>query len=227
MFNNSDPTTNGELDFYQKIKPTMRVIFDVGCRNDSLFLDFPGEVHYFDPVQEFIDKLQVKPCNNFVAVFNSVGLSNKTGEISYYPGWQSFHPRMVSCEGRPIYRYDGKSTLQVDKLTLRVQTGSEYMDKMCVRQVDFLKIDTEGSEYDVLEGFGDNLDRVCIVQFEYGQCYLDSGAKLNKVIHLLQKHGFTQFGYLCEDGSLFPIDIAGDLSDHYQFCNIVASKQPL
>ncbi len=36
------------------------MIFDVGCRSDSDYIDFTGEVHYFDPVNEFIENLKIK-----------------------------------------------------------------------------------------------------------------------------------------------------------------------
>ena len=48
-----DPKTNGEELFYLSIKDKINVIFDVGCRSDSEFICFHGEVHYFDPVSEF------------------------------------------------------------------------------------------------------------------------------------------------------------------------------
>ena len=38
MFNNCNSTNNGELLFYQKIKPSIDTIFDIGARDDSLFL---------------------------------------------------------------------------------------------------------------------------------------------------------------------------------------------
>ena len=57
MFNNDNPETNGEKKFYNYIKNDIKLIFDVGCRTDTEFLNFNGEVHYFDPVKEFIDNL--------------------------------------------------------------------------------------------------------------------------------------------------------------------------
>ena len=62
-FNNSDSKTNGEFLFYTIIKPHINCIFDVGCR-DSDFIDFEGEVHYFDPVHDFIEKLSKQPNRN-------------------------------------------------------------------------------------------------------------------------------------------------------------------
>lgn len=60
MFNNDDPETNGEKWFYETIKDEISVIFDVGCRTDTLFYDFKGEVHFFDPVVDFITQLKKK-----------------------------------------------------------------------------------------------------------------------------------------------------------------------
>lgn len=57
MFNNCDSQTNGETAFFNNIRNSIHTIFDIGSRNDSLFTDFAGEVHYFDPVSSFIDDL--------------------------------------------------------------------------------------------------------------------------------------------------------------------------
>lgn len=49
IFDNCDSKTNGEESFFNVISDKINVIFDVGCRNDSIFLNFRGIVHYFDP----------------------------------------------------------------------------------------------------------------------------------------------------------------------------------
>ena len=39
-----------EYRFYKQfIEPNANVIFDVGCRFDSVFSSFKGDVHYFEP----------------------------------------------------------------------------------------------------------------------------------------------------------------------------------
>ena len=64
MFNNCNSKTNGEYLFYKNIKDNLHNIFDVGCRNDTEFKTFTEEVHYFDPVNEFIENLKKQPNNN-------------------------------------------------------------------------------------------------------------------------------------------------------------------
>jgi hypothetical protein len=51
MFNNCNSKTNGEEKNFMDIKDNINVIFDIGCRSDSEFIYFNGEVHYFDPVR--------------------------------------------------------------------------------------------------------------------------------------------------------------------------------
>jgi hypothetical protein len=59
--NNCDSVTNrGEQLFYNNIKDKINVIFDVGNCYDSKYTIFPGEIHYFEPVNEYIEKLKLK-----------------------------------------------------------------------------------------------------------------------------------------------------------------------
>jgi len=82
MFNNCDSRTNGEYVFFMNIRDKIDCIFDVGCRTDSEFVNFTGEVHYFDPVSEFIEELKknknVKNVNK-AAYFNNFGLGAANG----------------------------------------------------------------------------------------------------------------------------------------------------
>ena len=55
MFNNCNSKTNGEQKFLISIKDKINIIFDIGCREDSEFMYFNGEVHYFDPINIFIE----------------------------------------------------------------------------------------------------------------------------------------------------------------------------
>lgn len=96
MFNNCVPETNGETNFFEHIKKNVSIIFDVGCQA-STFLDFKGEVHYFDPVPEFIETLINTPNKNTKSKFNKFGLGNATKILDFYTNYQSFYDRTLSC----------------------------------------------------------------------------------------------------------------------------------
>jgi FkbM family methyltransferase len=190
-----------------KIKDTIRTVFDIGCRSDSEFTMFEGETHYFDPVSEFIENLSKQPTKNSVSYYNNFGLGNETKELYYYPRYQSFYDRVNSC------RVSDDS----NKITLQIKQAKDYIIEKNIKSIDFIKIDTEGYELNVLQGFEDTLQCVKIIQFEYGGTFLDNNTKLMDVIHYLVDKGFYKFSYLVKDG-VVPIT---NFNDHYQYCNIV------
>lgn len=211
LFNNHHPETNGEKIFYEKHKDQFKVIWDVGCRSDSLFTSFTGQVHYFEPCSSHLDLLVSQ--NNILnaqSFFNPFGLSDENQFLSYYPTYQSFFDRVSSC---------GRSDDE-NKITLEVRRADEYIRKNNIQEIDFLKIDTEGYEFKVLKGFGETLSIVKMIQFEYGGTFLDNKTRLRDVIHYLENFGFTGFSYLCPQGTI----LLPDKEDHYQYCNIVCWK---
>lgn len=207
MFNNSDSKTNGEFNFFMKIKDNINIIFDVGCRSDSEFINFNGEVHYFDPVNDFIENLKKIKNENKKSYFNNFGLGEDNKELYYYPNYQSFYDRINSC-----YISDNDN-----KILLNIKKGKDYIIANNIKNIDFLKIDTEGYDLNVLQGFDDYLDYVKIIQFEYGGTFLDNNTKLIDVINYLQQKGFYKFSYLTNYGT----ELINDFTDHYQYCNIV------
>jgi hypothetical protein len=98
-----------------------------------------------------------------------------------------------------------------------LKKGKDYIINNNIKNIDFLKIDTEGYELKVLEGFEDYLSNIKIIQFEYGGTFLDNNTKLFDIIYYLEKYGFHKFSYLTNYGLV----ALTDFNDHYQYCNIV------
>ena len=211
MFNNCDSKTNGENLFYNRIKDSINIIFDVGCRNDSDYLDFKREVHYFDPDGDFIEQLSKMNSSNSPASFNKFGLGQEASESYYFPAYQSFYDRVKSCQ----------ISDDSNKVIKSIRTGKSYVTEKNIETIDFLKIDTEGYELNVLLGFDDFLSNIGIIQFEYGGTFLDNNTTLNDVIEYLKKYGFHKFSYLTNTGT----HLITDFQDHYQYCNIVCVNQ--
>jgi hypothetical protein len=104
-----------------------------------------------------------------------------------------------------------------NKVPLNIIKGADYVAEKNIECIDFMKIDTEGYELNVLKGFEDFLEKVQIIQFEYGGTFLDNKTKLYDVIEYLELKGFSNFSYLTSEGTV-PIT---NYDDHYQYCNIV------
>jgi FkbM family methyltransferase len=207
MFNNCNSETNGEHKFFMDIKDNIKVIFDVGCKSYSEYIDFNEEVHYFDPVNECVEQLKQQTNLNKKSYFNNFGLGDENNQKYYYPKYESFYDRENSC---------GISD-DSNKFLLNIKKGKDYVIDNNIKNIDFIKIDTEGYELKVLQGFEDFLENVKIIQFEYGGTFLDNNTKLIDVINYLEQKGFYKFSYLTNYG----IETITDFTDHYQYCNIV------
>lgn len=209
----TDARVNGELSFFNFIKDKVNVVFDVGSHYESIYVDCGKEVHYFEPNKAHYDRLS-QLVDTKTSRINNFGLSDKTEESYYYPTYESFYNRVVSC-----YNDDSRN-----RVLLKLKTAKEYMDENGVdKNIDFLKIDTEGYELKVLKGFGDYLNRVKIVQFEYGGTFLDNGVKLVDVINYLKMYNFSNFSYIMADG----VEQITDFQDHYNYCNVVCINSSL
>jgi FkbM family methyltransferase len=81
----------------------------------------------------------------------------------------------------------------------RVVTGADYAAENGITHIDFLKIDVEGMEDKVLNGFGRLLDQraIDLVQFEYGRVSIVNRFLLKDFYEL-----FGRYGYRI--GKLFP-----------------------
>lgn len=212
MFDDCNTETNGETRFYNHICKSIQSIFDVGCKTDSLYENFEGEVHYFDPVEKSVDEIEKRPNKNSFCKFNRHGLGNMNGELFYYPRHESFCNRITTCN------YDDDA----NKVCLQIRKAKDYIVENGILSIDFLKIDTEGYEFEVIKGFEDKISIVKIIQFEYGGTFIDSGVKLIEIVNYLRQYGFDDFVYLTNathDGKSEPIT---DFADHYRYCNIVA-----
>ena len=189
------------------------IVFDVGCRVDSQFMDMPCEVHYFDPVHSFVDNLQSQKTANTKSYFNKFGLGEEEKQLFYYPKYQSFFDRAISC---------GVSD-DANKITLNIKKAYDYINDNNIKNIDFLKIDTEGYELNVIKGFEEKINIVDKIQFEYGGTYKDNKTRLIDVLSYLESYRFTNFYYLRKDG----LETINNYEDHYQYSNIVCFRKEI
>jgi len=208
---------DGEANFFNYIKHRCKVIFDVGCFAgtyedgrvaDNSFIKLKDvSIHYFDPVPEFVDELQALVTNTD-SYFNKFGLTDVPGTFPYYTEVMSFLDRHKTLPHR---------VTEPDKY-LKLQRADEYVVKHNINSIDFLKIDVEGYENNVIKGFGDHIKNVNIIQFEYGGCWIDNEVQLSDVVAYLEEYGFTGFSYIYREGI---IPMQSPIVDDFEFSNIV------
>jgi FkbM family methyltransferase len=187
---NYDPYTNGENDVLIKLtRYHFRTILDVGANvgnwakmASSAHPD--STIHCFEIAPEISEKLieALKDKGNFVV--NRFGLSNRVGseDIKYYPDSSEHTSNIMDFPLEADYKI----------VKGEVATGDEYLKRSGLDEVDFLKIDVEGMEYLVLEGFWECFisKKIKVVQFEYGQRNILTKHLLIDFYRFFLKHGY-------------------------------------
>jgi len=199
---NANLYTNGEklfldnlFDYYSK-NDSERVIFDIGANTgvySSLLLgaaDINTKIHLFEPTKECFLELRKKFLNNKNVILNEFALSDKKDKCKIYydkekSGLASLHQRNLSHYDIEFYLYE----------VIDMKRADDYIKSAHIEHVNFIKIDVEGHELNVLKGFGDflNDDFIDIIQFEYGGANLDSHTSLMEIYDFLRKRKYKLF----------------------------------
>jgi FkbM family methyltransferase len=195
-----DSRLNGEENVLRRLAPAkLANFFDVGANRGSWSLlssrYFPGSaLHCFEiapatyaRLSQSLRDLKPKP------VLNNFGLLNRSGTVTLNfcdedDGLSTILPG--SIDGRPR-----------TPITVKVETGDAYARMHSVRQIDFLKLDVEGAENLVLEGFSEMLKQggIRIIQFEYGGGNVYTHFLLKDFYDLLEPLGYV-IGKIFPDG---------------------------
>lgn len=132
-------------------------------------------------------------------IVNNIGLSNATGTISYNDyGVNSGANTIIGAANF----WDGNVALE--KKESRVTTGDIYCADHNINFIDFLKIDVEGADHLVLQGFDRMLKSksIRVIQFEYGYTHADAKFLMRDFFSLLNSKGYI-VGKLWADGVEF------------------------
>lgn len=210
---NFDMRKNGELRTLRILKDfEVRCVFDVGANTGEWSLiaaeAFPGcDIHSFEIVPTTFARLRDNVASIPHIQPNNFGLSKADGFVDVYlpekdTASATLYPVTGALEQEGWYK---------SKTTCEVRTASRYLKENQVDVIDLVKIDVEGADFDVLLGFGDDIDKVRVIQFEYGVFNIASHALLFDFWHYCRKHGFVlgkiyprrvvffEYGFLKED----------------------------
>lgn len=227
---NFDMATNGEAWLLQQMsKVGAKCVFDVGanvgdwtrlCRQRIP----AAAVHAFEIAPPIFAQLQKNVGGLTGVMVNAFGISNETKEIEiYYSEGTDFLTSAYPGAVGKVFTLPNMPVPQVRQIKGRVVCGDDYATEHGVKTIDFLKIDVEGMEGEVLRGFQTMLaeHRVRLIQFEYNATNIVSGFMLRDAHELLEGHGYKL-------GKLYPNHV--EFRDyHYRqedFCgpNIVAVR---
>lgn len=216
FFKSANYTSHIEVEraeqiFYINYLREDMTVFDVGANIGEISLLFSrfvgtkGRVYAFEASKSVFEKLtkicQLAGCTQIV--LNDKAVADQEGMLQLYV-YDEKHSGWNSLADRPLFKYgiDVKPTHieEVEAVTI-----DGYCQRNNISQIDLLKIDVEGAEYQCLLGARRMLEsksiRCCV--FEFGATTFDMGNEPNKIEAYLRQVGY-QIRNVVKGDPVFP-----------------------
>ena len=155
---------------------TPRLLLDIGGNRGAYAKEFlrrfpDGIVHIFEPSPHNIIILKDAFAANPRVSVAGFALSDAPGRFALYsdaPG-----SGLASLSQRRLSHFGIEMNEEAEVDVIRFD---EYWRECAhsLPEIDYVKIDVEGHELSVLKGFGELLESVKLIQFEFGGCNIDT-----------------------------------------------------
>jgi FkbM family methyltransferase len=209
-----------------RIKQSDPVFFDVGANVGALTTEllevFPGaSIYSFEPHPQTFLQLQRAMVGRGQVCCNNVALGRQPGHITLYDRSDysgSAHASVFAEVISDIHRQD------VTAVDVRVDTLDSVVKAQGIGYIDYLKIDTEGSELEVLFGGSQLLSegRIGYIHFEFNEMNVVSKVFLRDFRKLLAGYEFFR---LLPQG-LLPLGTTVVTTEIFGYQNILAVPPP-
>lgn len=186
----------------KKEKLKIEIFFDIGAHKgkytDLLFEEYNIKKAYlFEPQVKMYNFIKEKyKDNNFVNVYNQ-GLSNKTENVLFYINKHNLTSSIKRLNPKNKYlnlksklfstNLDGMIENNLNIKTIKLE---EFFLENNILNIDLIKIDTEGHEYEVLAGLEGKIKfiKAFLIEFHDDETYLNYSS--NKIENILLKNNF-------------------------------------
>lgn len=190
----------------------INVFFDIGAHHGETVRDFLknfsiDKIYSFEPSNNNFDKLKCKikdikkkyPLVN-IEIFNcGLGQKNETLSLNEISDGESNTFNDLNLESKYFKRKKVITTLFGIKKFFRSKTSTnvitlkKFIQENQIEKIDFIKIDTEGFEYNVLLGLDDYIENVSFILFEHHyDNMIIKNYKFSDIHKLLVNNGFER-----------------------------------
>lgn len=191
---NDDPELNGEyylLNFF--LRNNMRrnmILLDVGANvgdwtSTALSVNSSLSVFLFEPSVKIFKKLADRFEGDTRVTCINVGLADTCGKNNF----NIFHENAGS---NSLFKYPADNVDPIRFEEVSLITGDLFLKKNGIQYVDLMKIDVEGAEICVLNGFLSSFEKriIKICQIEYGASYISARTYLADVFAFASKTNY-------------------------------------
>lgn len=184
------------------VKPN-DTIFDVGANVGIMSVHLSrltkknGKVYSFEPVKNtynmLLETIGLNHCTNINTY--QIAISDSKADSKIYTFDQNNHTL------NSLGKVDISGRMPISEENVKTKTLDHFYEENNIKNIDFLKIDVEGFEENVLKGSNNLLKNNLIkyIQFEISEMPLKSlGKKSSDIFKILQMHGYNIFSFNLE-----------------------------
>jgi FkbM family methyltransferase len=203
------------------------IIFDVGANvgnyTEELKQVFPdAKIYAFEPNFNTFQSLEQKLSGSDVRRF-CLGLSSSAAKrriYTYATDNKSAHASVYREVLSDLHKAD--EILEIDFETIALD---DFCRQHSIEKIDFLKIDTEGHELEVLSGAKQMLaqEKIDIIQFEFSEMNVISRVFLRDFYHVLSDYNI----YRIDSKRLIPLFDYSSSNEIFQFQNFLAIRKSI
>ncbi|MEX0895726.1 MAG: FkbM family methyltransferase [Patescibacteria group bacterium] len=162
------------------------VVFDVGSHQGEYarvaLSIFPNaNLHCFEPMENSFKKLKQNLPSLPNVHLNNLAVSDTIGKLELWD-YKNQEGSQHTSAYKNVFNNDFTKKYSVGKISLDF-----YLKKNKLKAIDFLKIDVEGQEYQVLDGLNNYLSKTQFIQFEFNYMNVYSGHFFRDFYQLLNK----------------------------------------
>jgi FkbM family methyltransferase len=202
-------------------------LFDIGANvgnySKKLRSEFPSaNIYAFEPNPNTFEVLNKNlTCLNIQCY--SLGLSSKISQQKIYT-----YAREIDSEHASVYK-NVLSDLHKASDILEIECKTISLDEFCetkkITYIDFIKIDTEGHELEVLSGATRMIseNRIGIIQFEFNEMNIISRVFLKDFYEILKEYNI----YRLDSNRLIPLFEYDSTNEIFKFQNFLAVNKKL
>lgn len=192
---NPDRASTNAPSFYQHLPKKIEVLFDIGAHTGSFTKAFTSNIqvekaYLFEPIPHLYSIIASDSALKHHSC-HKIAFSSISGEAAFYINENEQTSSLLSFDENL------KETNNIDKsvkqkIVINTDTLSDFMKRENLSKIDFLKIDAQGADLDILKGGSEILPHVkaIYVEVSFKKIYKNSSTFFD-IYSYLNERGFV------------------------------------
>ncbi len=177
--------------FFEKV-PSLCVDIggNKGLYTEEIYSRFSQcKIIIFEPSISNFNILHSKFSKNENIIVEQKAISNIQSETTLYSDKDG--SGLASLTKRRLEHFG--ITFENTEQVLVIKFEDYWKNQLDSASIDFVKLDIEGHELDALNGFGDALKSIKVIQFEFGGCNIDTRTYMQDFWYFFTKNNFELY----------------------------------